>query len=151
MANIHEYPVTVQWQGGRDGTGSVTADRSNTTNTLSVPPEFQGPGNGINPEELLTSAVAACYTMTFGIISANQKLPVSSIDVKAVGEVEQAGAQFTYKKITIRPRIVVNADATDDQMAKIKDMSHKADNYCIITNALRGKVEVVVEEDISKA
>lgn len=151
MANIHEYPVTVQWQGGRDGSGSVTADRSNTTNKLSVPEEFQGPGDGTNPEELLASAVAACYTITFGIIAANQKLPVASIEVKAVGEVEQAGAMFNYKKITIRPTIVANADATDDQMKKIEDMSHKADNYCIITNAIRGKVEVVVEPDISKA
>lgn len=150
MANIHEYPVTVQWQGGRDGSGSVTADRSNVSNKLSVPEEFQGPGDGTNPEELLASAVAACYTITFGIIAANQKLPVASIEVKATGEVEQAGASFVYKKITIRPRIVANADATDDQMAKIQDMSHKADNYCIITNAIRGKVEVVVEEEISK-
>ncbi|MBC8066542.1 MAG: OsmC family protein [Chlorobia bacterium] len=150
MANIHEYPVTVQWQGGRDGSGSVTADRSTVSNKLSVPPEFQGPGDGTNPEELLASAVAACYTITFGIIAANQKLPVKSIEVKAVGEVEQAGAQFTYKKVTIRPRIVASADATDDQMAKITDMSHKADNYCIITNAIRGKVEVAVEPDISK-
>ena len=148
MANLHEYPVTVQWNGGRDGSGSVTAERSGVANSISVPPEFQGPGNGTNPEELLTSSIASCYSMTFGIIAANQKLPVSSLEVKAVGEVEQNGAMFTYKKITIRPTITVTADATDDQVAKVKDMAHKADSYCIITNAVRGKVEIGVEEEI---
>ena len=150
MAQLHEYPVTVQWTGGRDGGGSVSADHSGVSNPLSVPAEFQGPGNGTNPEELLTSAIAGCYSMTFGIIAGNQKLPVTNLEVKAVGEVEQAGMQFTYKKVTIRPRITVSSDATDDQIAKVRDMSHKADAYCIITNAVRGKVEITVEEDIVK-
>ena len=70
------------------------------------------------------------------------------MDVKAVGEVEQSGASFVYKKISIRPRFTVSADATEDQLAKIEDMAHKADSYCIITNAVRGKVEIVVEPEI---
>jgi peroxiredoxin-like protein len=150
MAHIHEYPVTVKWSGGRDGAGTVSAERTNTTNDLRVPPEFQGPGGATNPEELLTSSIAACYTMTFGIIAANQKLPVTDMQVKAVGEVEQSGASFVYKKITVSPRFTVSADATDDQVAKVEDMAHKADNYCIITNAVRGKVEIVVEPEIIK-
>lgn len=148
MAHVHEYPVTVQWSGGREGSGSVTADKSGVANPLGVPAEFQGTGTGTNPEELLASAVAGCYSITFGIIAANQKLPVTNLEVKAVGEVEQSGASFTYKKITIRPQITVAADATDEQIAKINDMSHKADAYCIITNAVRGKVEIAVEQEI---
>jgi organic hydroperoxide reductase OsmC/OhrA len=68
--------------------------------------------------------------------------------VDAVGEVEQAGAQFTYRKVTLKPRITVSSDITDEQLAKVNDMSHKADSYCIITNAVRGKVEIVVEQEI---
>ncbi|MCC7230156.1 MAG: OsmC family protein [Fimbriimonadaceae bacterium] len=151
MAHVHEYPVTVQWSGGREGSGSVTADKSGVANPLGVPAEFQGTGAGTNPEELLASAVAGCYSITFGIIAANQKLPVTNLEVKAVGEVEQSGASFTYKKITIRPRITVAADATDEQIAKIEDMSHKADAYCIITNAVRGKVEIAVEQEIIRS
>lgn len=151
MAHVHEYPVTVQWSGGREGSGSVTADKSGVANPLGVPAEFQGTGFGTNPEELLASAVAGCYSITFGIIAANQKLPVTNLEVKAVGEVEQSGASFTYKKITIRPRITIAADATDEQFAKINEMSHKADAYCIITNAVRGKVEIAVEQEIIRS
>jgi peroxiredoxin-like protein len=151
MSHVHEYPVSVEWNGGRLGSGKVTGDASQVTNSIAVPVEFQGAGGGTNPEELLACAVAACYSITLGIIVENQKLPVTGLSVKAVGEVEQNGPSFNYKKITIRPKITVSLDASDDQLKRIQDMSHKADGYCIITNAVRGKVEIVVEEEIVKA
>lgn len=148
MSNNHEYPVVVNWTGGRDGSGSVKAERSGAENILSVPPEFQGPGQGTNPEELLTSAIAACYSITFGIIAANRKLPVLSLETKAVGNVEQAGMQFTYKHVTIQPRIVLQSDATDEHMKMAEDMAHKADSYCIVTNAVKGQVSISVEPTV---
>lgn len=147
---IHDYPVSVQWTGGRDGKGTVSSKHSGTQIAIAVPPEFQGPGGGASPEELLSSAIASCYTITFGIIAANRKIPVRSISVEAVGQVEQSGAQFTFKSITVRPSIVLEAEATEEQMKIAEDMSHKADLYCIITNAVRGKVEIVVEPTITK-
>ena len=66
--------------GGRNGGGTYIAERSHTNNKLSVPPEFQGPGDGTNPEELLTAAIASCYSIPFGIIAENRKLPFDSID-----------------------------------------------------------------------
>jgi len=149
-SQLHEYPVSVQWTGGRDGNGSVSSANSSTQISIAVPPEFQGPGGAACPEELLTSAVASCYTMTFGIIAQNRKIPVKSMTVEAHGEVEQSGATFTFKKVTLKPTITLDAAATDDQMKIADDMAHKADLYCIITNAVRGKVEIVVEPTINK-
>jgi peroxiredoxin-like protein len=142
----HEYRVSVQWSGGRDGSGTINLTQGRQSIDLGVPAEFQGSGKGTNPEELLTSAVAACYSMTFGIIAANRKLAVQSFTCEAVGEVVQSGAQFTYTKITIRPNITLEPGA-DHALAE--DMAHKADSYCIITNAVRGKVEIVVEPTIT--
>jgi peroxiredoxin-like protein len=149
MADVHEYPVSVDWKGGRDGSGVLKAERSGVTNPLSVPPEFQGLGEGTNPEELLTSAIAGCYTITFGIIAANRKLPVTSVHTDAVGEVEQAGAQFTYRAVTIRPQIKLEAGATEEQLKMAEDMAHKADAYCIVTNAVRDRVAIKVNPVIT--
>lgn len=149
MSQIHEYPVQVIWQGGREGAGNVVAERSQTEAVLSVPTEFGGPGTGTNPEELLTAAIAACYSVTFGIVAGARRIPYTSIETKAVGEVEQPNAAtFTYKRITLRPKITLPA-GTDEATVKLcEEMSHKADAYCIITNAVRGKVEIVVKPDI---
>ncbi|MGV3615481.1 MAG: OsmC family protein [Fimbriimonas sp.] len=149
-SQLHEYPVVVNWNGARDGHGDVTPAHSGTQISLAVPPEFQGPGGATNPEELLTSAIAGCYSITFGIVAGNRRLPVQSLKVDAVGEVEQSGASFVYKRITIRPTITLAGEATDDQIAVATDLAHKADGYCIVTNAVRGKVEVTVEPTVVK-
>lgn len=115
---------------------------------LSVPTEFGGPGEGTNPEELLASAVAGCYSITFGIIASMRKLPFLGIKTSATGFVEQNGANFTYQKIVIRPTITLGAEATDDQVKLAEEMSHKADLYCIITNAVRDKVAIQIEATI---
>lgn len=146
----HHYPVEVQWSGGRDGSGTITPQTSGKNIPINVPPEFMGPGGETNPEELLTSAIAGCYSITFGIVSTNQKLPVTNFHMEATGTVEQNGATFVYKQIVLKPTITVAADASEDQLKKVEDMAHRADNYCIVTNAVRGKVEVILEPTILK-
>ena len=151
MAKLHHYPVTVTWKGGRTGEGTVGGDRSHTTTNLSVPEEFGGPGNGTNPEELLAKAVAGCYSITFGIISEARRLPLIDIKTEAIGEVEENGPQFTYKTITVKPTITLASDATDEHITMADQMAHKADLYCIITNAVRDKVAIVIEPNIIRA
>ncbi|MCE9557524.1 MAG: OsmC family protein [Armatimonadetes bacterium] len=151
MANIHEYPVSVSWAGGREGAGTVLSERSGTTCTLGVPPEFQGTGIGTNPEELLAGSIAACYSITFGIVASMKKLPFTGVETKAVGMVEQVGASFVYKSIVLRPVITLSSDATDEQVAAAEDVAHKADGYCLITNAVRGKLEITVEPTVVRA
>ena len=151
MATInHEYPVVATWTGGRDGGGTVRAEHSGVENPIKVPVEFQGPGGGTNPEELLASAIASCYTITLGIIAANRKLPIKSIETTAVGMVEQNGPQFTYKAVKIKPVITMEGEPTLEELKLTEDMAHKADGYCIITNAVRGKLDISVEPKIVK-
>ncbi len=151
MADIHEYPVSVVWQGGREGAGNVTTGRSDVSNVLSVPTEFGGPGAGTNPEELLTAAIASCYSITFGIVAGARRLPFVKVETQAIGQVEQPNAAtFNYNKITISPTITLEAGASEDHVKLAEEMAHKADLYCIVTNAVRGKVEITVNPTIVK-
>lgn len=149
MAKMHEYPVSVVWTGGRTGSGTAKDETNGVEAPIAVGAEFGGAGGGTNPEEMLAMAVGSCYLITFGIIAENRKIPVKSMNVRAVGEVEENGPQFTYKKITLRSEIVLEAGSDDAQVKAAEDMAHKADNYCIITNAVRDKVEIVVEPSVS--
>jgi|SRR5579862_267801 len=150
MPTMHDYPVTVEWSGGRDGKGRFSSNHSGSSLPIAVPPEFQGPGGGASPEELLTSAIASCYTITFGIIAANRKIPVRDVHVEAKGEVEQNGPSFKYVSVTIKPTIVVEPDSSDEQVKLAEEMAHKADAYCIVTNAVRGSVQIIVEPEIRR-
>jgi peroxiredoxin-like protein len=144
MATVHEYPVTVEWTGGREGTGKVTAGTSGQSVAIAVPPEFGGPGLATNPEELLTSAITSCYSITFGIISGNRKLPLKELNVQGIGEVEQQGANFVYRRITLKPTIILEEGASEENVTQAEEVAHKADSYCIVTNAVRDKIEVLV-------
>jgi len=149
MATIlHEYPIQVEWTGGREGHGTITPHASGVEIPITVPPEFQGPGGATNPEELLTSAIAGCYTITFGIVSANRRLPVVNVQTNVVGVVEQNGASFAYQSIAIRPTITLAATATEAQIAQTTEFAHKTDPYCIVTNAVRDKVKVTIEPTV---
>lgn len=151
MAQVHEYKVSVQWQGGRSGAGKFTAEHSGVSGNLAVPAEFGGPGTAAstNPEELLTSAIASCFSITFGIIADNQKLAYESLQTIAIGEVEQNGMQFKFTKVTIKPQITLPSGSDESMVQKANDIAHKADAYCIITNAVRANVEIAVEPTVS--
>jgi peroxiredoxin-like protein len=147
----HKYPVVVNWTGAREGHGDITPQQSGKTLPINVPPEFGGQGGETNPEELLTSAITGCYSITFGIVAANRKLPIEGVKVVAEGTVEQNGAAFKYRQIVIRPTITLSSEATDDQLKIAEEMAHKCDAYCIVTNAVRASVEVTVEPTVVRS
>jgi peroxiredoxin-like protein len=151
MSTVHGYPVSVTWNGGRTGSGEAVAANSNTTFPLAVGTEYHGTGEGTNPEELLTAAVAGCCTITIGIMAEHRKLPLVSLNVTAEGEVEQQGVGLTFKKVILRPHLVLESDVDDAAMAAAEQLAHKADQYCPITNAVRDKVEIVVEVKVERA
>lgn len=148
----HRYPVTVAWSGGRSGTGTVSPQRSGLTVPIAAPPEFGGGPDGGNtsPEELLAAAVAACYNITFGVVAEHRHLPVESVETTAVGEVDQLGSRFTYARLSVKPLIRVRDGATDEEVAKVLELAKKADLYCLVTNAVRDKVQVTVEPEVAR-
>jgi peroxiredoxin-like protein len=113
-----------------------------------VPREFHGTGTGTSPEELLAAAVAGCYAVTLGIVAEHRKVPLAALDVEVRGEVEQDGAKLTYTAITIRPRVRLAAGATEEQAQQALELAHRADKYCIITNAVRATLRIDVQPEI---
>ena len=149
-SQLHTYTVHTRWSGGREGAGSIANDNSGKGYDIKVPTEFGGPGGELNPEELLTDAISGCYAITYGIVAANRRIPVKEVHVESVGTVDQSGANFVYKSIALSPKITLAADATDQDIATAVDMAHKADAYCIVTNAVRAKVEVSITPSVQR-
>lgn len=70
----------------------------------SAPAVMNGKGVGTNPEELLVSAVAACYSLTFAGILQSRKLPADGIETNAEGTViRDKGLHFD--RISVSPAI----------------------------------------------
>jgi len=110
---------------------------------FSIPEDMGGKGKGTNPEELLLSAVAGCFTLTLAIVLRIQKLPYSDLSVGAEGLVTGVPRDLKYQRVTVIPTIA-GADAARraDYLAAVE----KAHQRCFIGQALKGNVEYVVGE-----
>ncbi|MER3496612.1 MAG: hypothetical protein C4320_07465 [Armatimonadota bacterium] len=71
--------------------------------------------------------------------------------VRSTGTVEQNGANFVYRKIELGVDITLQEGATDEEVALAAEMAHKADAYCIVTNAIRDKIQVTIEPNVTRA
>ena len=148
MANVYEYEVGVNWQGGLNGMGVARGHNMLDAVPLGIPIEFKGTGGGSNPEELLTAAIASCYAMTYGVLAEERGLEVVDLETHAVGEVEGDGERFVYKRIVVRPRIQLEKGANEAMVKHAEELAHSADAECVVTNAVRATVQVVIEPEI---
>jgi peroxiredoxin-like protein len=144
----HFFDVNSVWVGDSDGDGKLIAD--NREMEYGRPASLGGKPGRTNPEELLVESVLACYSITFAILVEKKRLPVSHFEVSAQGEiVRQPDRSLKYTAIHIKPKITL--DSTDEAMAKSAlDAAHRTDKYCLISNALKGNVEITVAPEIVK-
>lgn len=143
----HIYRVTGNWFGGEGGSGTLGLSSGETS--FDFPPDLEGKPGHTNPEELLVSAVIACYTLTLTFLAERRKIAVESISVAAEGEVErQPDRSLKFTKLLLKPKIVLSGD---DEMARarILDLAQKAEHYCTISNAIRGNVEMTIRPTIA--
>jgi len=146
----HLFTLHGVWSGNSDGDGMLTSPRG-TNLPFGVPEAFGGKPGRTNPEELLLGAVIACYSITLSILAEKRRLPLERIVVDAEGEVvRQPNRVLKFSAIRLRSKLfLVNAD--EDQQRTALECAHKAEEYCMISCALRGNVEVSVEPEIAEA
>ncbi|MFC7687921.1 SACOL1771 family peroxiredoxin [Ureibacillus sp. GCM10028918] len=142
----HIFKLQTSWDGGRNDTGEIYS--GNLKTTISIPREMNGPGIGTNPDELLLSAAASCY-----IISLAAMLERSDVKARlylqsdAIVQVENN--IFTYKQIIHHIEIVLQ-EPCDSKKRIAKRLAVKAEESCMISKALRGNVEIIVDCKIAE-
>ncbi len=141
MAN-HSFQIRAAFGGGVDGRGRLSAAQLETE--FSAAKELGGLGIGTNPDELLVAAVSSCYLITLSAIAARRGVPIERVELESEGTVStHQGLRFD--RIVHRPSIVLAPEATSEQKEAALEIAQRAEGACMISAALRGNVEVVVE------
>jgi peroxiredoxin-like protein len=144
---LHQFQTHSSSKGDSGGQGLLTI-RGNEVR-FGRPTQLGGSDDRLSPEELLLAAVVSCYTITFGILAERRRLPVVNVDVDAEADViQQLGGTLKYQAIRLKPRITLSG-ADENQKNTALDSAHKAEQYCVISNAVRGTVQITVEPDIT--
>jgi peroxiredoxin-like protein len=144
MESVH-FSVNGKWQGGRNGSGSISSNGLNIE--VSAPKELDGPGIGGNPEELLTSAANNCYMITLAAMLSNRKIELDRLEVVSEAQVDRIEGKLKFKQIIHKPALYIKA-GSDVLPEKLTEIAVRAEKACFISQTLRGNVEVSVEPKV---
>lgn len=62
---------------------SWNIETSGFTNSIAIPPEFNGPGGALSPEDLYIQALTNCFIGTFKVYAENSKLQFDDLQVSS--------------------------------------------------------------------
>ena len=142
----HHFHLQASWPGGRNSDGYI--DAGNLKTNISIPKEMDGPGVGTNPDEMLLGAAATCYIITLAAMIERANLPLKVMSLDSIGIVDVTNGIFTYKKIIHQPTVALTKDASDQDYKLLAKLIQKAESRCMISRALKGNVEIELEENI---
>jgi organic hydroperoxide reductase OsmC/OhrA len=144
----HRYETHLQWTGST-GLGWESYDRAHTA--LAAPAEQEirlttGESKGdpavLNPEQLLVMAASSCQMLMFLHLASKARFDVVAYEDDASGLMPADDGWIT--EITLRPRIVISAEASEERLRKLVGTAHE---HCYIANTLRSemRIEVTIE------
>lgn len=142
----HLFRVESIWTGNSDGDGHLKGE--GFALDYGVPPQLGGKPGRASPEGLLLAALASCYSATLAFLAERRRLPVTRIEIPVEGDVvRQPGGTLKFTVIRLKPRIYVVSDSEAHHNAII-ECAHKAEQYCVVSSAIRGNVEITIDPEI---
>ena len=150
--DAHRYETRLQWSGST-GLGWDHYDREHGA---VAPPaeqevrlttgESQGDPAVLNPEQLVVMAASSCQMLFFLHLASKARIDVVEYVDEASGLMPLDDEPVRLTEITLRPRIVIAGDASEERVQKLV---HTAHEHCYIANSL--KSEVTLEPQVEYA
>lgn len=141
----HTYQSHLRWSGST-GAGWEHYRREHTA---AAPPaeqevrlttaEEKGDPAVLNPEQLVVMAASSCQMLWFLHLAAKARIDVVAYEDDALGLMPTDEEPVRITEITLRPRIVVESDATEERIRKLIDTAHE---HCFIANSLRSEMSI---------
>jgi len=125
------------WRGGlKDGKGMVSTDSGVLSGTpYNFGMRFENE-KGTNPEELIATAHAACFSMALSLFLGEAGMTAESIDTRATVTLEQVGGGFAVTSSHLDTTVKIpGADR-----AKFEQAAEGAKSGCPISKLLNAKI-----------
>jgi lipoyl-dependent peroxiredoxin len=133
-----------EWKGDlKTGTGTLRSQTGAVEGKYSFGSRFEE-GTGTNPEELIASAHAACFSMAFSAQLAGAGFPPDSVRTTAKVHLEKTDAGQTITRIALTTRAKVpGIDA-----AVFNEKAEAAKTGCPISRALAAIPEITLDAQL---
>src|SRR5699024_9633228 len=142
---MHDFKVQTNWENGRSFIGDYKANHID--GKISIPSALRGPGDASNPDELLVAAASSCYFISLAAVLERTRFTNVKITLNSVGTASLSkSGKFKMETITHYP--TVSTDDTEKLEKRIEKLIKIADNNCMVSNAMRENVEIIVKPTI---
>jgi organic hydroperoxide reductase OsmC/OhrA len=101
--------------------------------------ESKGDSAILNPEQLLLMAASSCQMLWFLHLAAKARIDVVAYDDDASAQMPEDEEPVRITDITLRPRIAVDGDTSEERVRKLVDTAHE---HCFIANTLNCSMTV---------
>jgi organic hydroperoxide reductase OsmC/OhrA len=101
--------------------------------------ESRGDPAVLNPEQLLLMAASSCQMLWFLHLAAKARIDVVSYEDEATALMPENDEPTRITEIALRPRIVVNGDASEERVRKLVETAH---DYCYVANSLNSAMTI---------
>ncbi|MCK9910258.1 OsmC family protein, partial [Microbacteriaceae bacterium K1510] len=91
-----------------------------------------------------------CYLITLAAVLEKRQSAVQSLTLQSEGIVTREGGNLTFSRIVHRPTIVL-VHGDEKAVETATQAAHRAEQACMVSKALKGNVEIIVEPTVSIA
>ena len=141
--SVATYETRVHWTGST-GLGWKHYDRAHVATAPPAEQEVRittGESKGdpaiLNPEQLVLMAASSCQMMVFLHLAAKARIDVVEYEDSATALMPTDQEPIRITEITLRPRIVVSGDASEQRVHKLADSAHQ---HCFVANSLNSQM-----------
>jgi organic hydroperoxide reductase OsmC/OhrA len=106
---------------------------------MSSAPGYRGDPSRVNPEQLFVASLSACQALTYLFLAAKNQLAVTGYTDDAEGRLAVVDGRFRMSRVTLRPRITLEAGADE---ARARALVAKAHEGCFIANSVATPVDI---------
>lgn len=100
---------------------------------LAIPPEFEGPGGGLSPEDLFNQALSNCFLATFKVYAEKSKVTFEKISVESTLTLD-----LNESKQPVMKRLDVNVKIRNPSNAdKVVMLAQRAAKNGFILNSVK--------------
>lgn len=140
---MNSYPMTFQAKATSEfGINSLwQVQSSEIQTTCSIPPEFDGPGGGLSPEDLFAQALTNCFVATFKVYAEKSKLKFSEVYAKTDLIVD---LDENKKPIMKEAHMSVSISGAE-QPERIRQIAQRAFQSGFILNSVKTKLNLNLE------
>lgn len=99
---------------------------------VAIPPEFEGPGTGLSPEDIYAMALQNCFMATFKVFAEKSKLQYQSIAIESVLEADRDEKKRPWMA-RIHLRVTLAGASQKENAQRILE---KTGQSCMILNSV---------------